>query len=176
VLLKTGEVLALLSGASDGGHLFQVELDGGLTRRVLPMVSPNFLAPFGQSVIVGRSFPPALVDLDGGMRTLTPPPGTSLYSLCTDGNRIFASSAPGLSVSEDGAQTWRLVDSSYMAPLSCGPGLVVGASGATLYISDGGTPLRVSIPNSLSNGSIYVDPETGRIWLSSTSGSTAYLR
>ncbi|MDP1916444.1 MAG: hypothetical protein Q8L14_09375 [Myxococcales bacterium] len=176
LLLRTGEVLAVLSGATDGGHLFQVELDGGFTRRSLPMVNPDFLARYGESVIVGRQNPPAILELGAG--SLTSPPGSVLDDVCTEGNLMLASTTTGLFLSEDGGQTWRLLVlvPGFVARITCGAGLLVGQWGQSIYVSDGGSLLHTQLPTSLSFGSPYIDPETGRIWLSSMSGDIAYLR
>lgn len=102
------------------------------------------------------------------------PPATC-SSLCSAGALLFAASGNGLFVSDDDATTWRQVDPSYMSPLSCGQGLVVGGSGSTLSVSDGGAVQRTTLPGVLNSAVFYVDPATGRVWLSSNSGA-AFLR
>ena len=91
---------------------------------------------------------------------------------------MLATTTTGLFLSEDGAQTWRLLVlvPGFVARITCGAGLVVGQSGQSIYVSDGGALLRTHLPSSLSGASPYIDPETGRIWLSSGSGDIAYLR
>lgn len=175
LLQGNGVTLGLMIGVADGGHLLQIDLDGGVSRRSVPFVNPTLLVERGPMVIVGRNSPMTLSNLTAGT-PLQPPPGGFLYNLCGDTTLLFAATSNGLYVSEDDSTTWRLVEPGFGSSLTCGAGLAVGNPGDLMYVSDGGAVLRTRIPNSLSSPAIYVDPATGRIWLSSSFGATAYLR
>lgn len=78
LLQPNGVILGLMSGVPDGGHLLQIDLDGGVSRRTVPFVNPILLAAHGSMVIVGRNSPVTLSDISNGARPLATPPTSNL--------------------------------------------------------------------------------------------------
>lgn len=171
VLFDTGEVLTLLGGVPDGGHLFRVALDGGFQRLQVPLVNPDFLARRSQdSVLLARRNPPVLFEyfLDGGSQGL-PTPVTFLNGVCAESSRLYAFGSNGLFFSEDEAQSWRSLDNGFVGAMSCNSGVVAASGSNQVLVSDGGATLRVRLPSSFSSSTPFVD-SSRRVWLVNSNG------
>lgn len=181
VLRGTGDAFVLL-GAPDGGHLYQVDLDGGVTRVPVPIVDPDLLRRAGaDSVLVGKRSPATLSEytVDGGLRALVSPLPT-LTDACETGGRWFAAgqmlSMATLFVSNDGLQ-WAGLTGAPLR-LACGAGLVAGVEDGTsrLVVSDGGALLRVSMPAPIAPGGVTHVDAAGRVWFVSSGAEVGFLR